>query len=93
MKALIAICLILAAPAAEAACFADYKAKQDKPLRLHYGVMEVEADPCQKDERLTAAVAGRLDRAGWVLLQVLSAFGDEGLDDRKADAGEFYLRY
>jgi hypothetical protein len=35
----LALSLFLAAaqPAA-AACYADYKAKQDAPLRLHYGV-------------------------------------------------------
>ena len=27
--------------AAEAACYADYKAKQDSPLRLHYGVVQL----------------------------------------------------
>jgi len=36
----------LALPAtAQAACYADYKAKQDAPLRLHYGVAEIDT-PC-----------------------------------------------
>ena len=30
------------ATGAQADCYADYKAKQDDPLRLHYGIM---ADP------------------------------------------------
>ncbi|HGG65793.1 MAG TPA: hypothetical protein ENK34_14610, partial [Rhodobacteraceae bacterium] len=27
--------------AADAACYADYKAKRDNPLKLHYGVVEL----------------------------------------------------
>ena len=34
----------LSASAAHAACYADYKAKQDNPLRLHYGVVEVRGE-------------------------------------------------
>ncbi|HKK98531.1 MAG TPA: hypothetical protein VJ928_10125, partial [Marivita sp.] len=30
---------------AQAACYADYKAKQDAPLRLHYGVAQING-PC-----------------------------------------------
>ena len=33
--------LTLAQPAQAADCYADYKAKQDSPLRLHYGVMQL----------------------------------------------------
>ncbi len=31
----------LALPAQAAGCYADYKAKQDNPLRLHYGVAQI----------------------------------------------------
>ena len=34
------LALMLAGPA-QAECYADYKAKQDDPLRLHYGVAQV----------------------------------------------------
>jgi len=38
--------LALMALPAQAECYADYKAKQDDPLRLHYGVAQVSAcDP------------------------------------------------
>ena len=41
--------LISVGSAASAAdCYADYKAKQDDPLRLHYGVMQVSA--CKKGQ-------------------------------------------
>ena len=70
--------LSCAAPA-QAACYADYKAKQDAPLRLAYGV--------------AAVLAPRLAAAGWTLLSIVSIFGPEGLDERKESAGAFFLRY
>ena len=77
---------------ASAACYADYKAKQDDPLRLQYGVMEVSDDACNGGDA-KAEVRDRLQAAGWKLLNVMSVFGPEGLDERKASAGEFFLRY
>jgi hypothetical protein len=77
---------------ASAECYADYKAKQDDPLRLHYGVAQVSDGNCSP-----AAAKGeltpRLASAGWTLLNVLATFGPEGLGERQASAGEFYLRY
>lgn len=86
-----ALALMLASPAG-AACFADYKAKRDNPLRLHYGVIEVPDAACSP--QAAAAEAGRrLQAAGWTLLNVVSVFGPEGLSERKDSAGEHYLRY
>jgi len=83
--------LTFASPAA-ADCFADYKAKQDNPLRLHYGVAQVSDGNCSP-----GAAAGelgpRLAGDGWTLLTVLATFGPEGLDERKASAGAYFLRY
>jgi hypothetical protein len=84
--------LAIAASPAGAACFADYKAKKDDPLRLHYGVAEVSDSAC--DRRGAAGeLAPRLANAGWTLLSVISTFGPEGLDERKASAGDNFLRY
>jgi len=82
--------LSLGATAATAECYADYKAKQDNPLRLHYGVMQLSA--CNEG-RAKQEVAQRLKSSGWTLLNVISVFGPEGLDQRKANAGKFYLRF
>ncbi|WP_164660761.1 hypothetical protein [Tropicibacter sp. Alg240-R139] len=83
--------LIAASPShAAAECYADYKAKQDSPLRLHYGVIQVTA--CSAGQA-SAEVSARLQAAGWTLLNVISVFGPEGLQERKADAGQFYLRF
>jgi len=81
----------LAGPAA-ADCYADYKAKQDNPLRLHYGVAEVSDGNCSRGGA-TGELAPRLAAGGWTLLNVLSTFGADGLNERKASAGAYFLRY
>lgn len=83
--------LCLTAGAASADCYADYKAKRDDPLRLHYGVTEVRGD-C--DTRSAAdQLRPRLASDGWQLLNVLGVFDESGLDERKESAGEYFLRY
>lgn len=83
--------LMLSTTIAQAACYADYKAKQDDPLRLHYGVAELRGD-CSVGSAENQ-LRDRLDSAGWQLLNVLSVFDDAGLEERKDSAGEFFLRY
>ena len=87
---------LLALPAltggVQAACYADYKAKRDNPLRLSYGVAEVSDAACGK-KAARAELEPRLSAAGWTLLKILSTFGPEGLDERKASAGDYFLRY
>lgn len=90
LSPIVALSLALASPAA-AQCFADYKAKQDAPLRLHYGVIEL-SGACKK-RPARREIADRLAADGWTLLNVISTFGPEGLDERKANAGPYYLRY
>ena len=82
----------LAVPA-NAACYADYKAKRENPLNLHYGVIQIDTNPCAMSDRVRATVANRLKGAGWQLLQVQSVFDDSGLGKRKKDAGQFFLRF
>lgn len=87
----LAIGLAVASPAA-ADCYADYKAKQDDPLRLHYGVAQVSDSNCSRGAA-QGELAPRLAGDGWTLLNVLSTFGPEGLEERKASAGAYFLRY
>ncbi|MEE4119367.1 MAG: hypothetical protein V2I65_10165 [Paracoccaceae bacterium] len=92
IRAILAALLLIALPAvASAQCYADYKAKRDAPLRLHYGVAEVsgECAPGPAAQEL----APRLARQGWQLLDVVGVFGPEGLEERRADAGNFFLRF
>ena len=86
-----ALLSVLAVPAG-AECYADYKAKQDDPLRLQYGVAAVPDDACSK-EGAAGVLQPKLAADGWTLLNVISTFGPEGLEERKASAGEYFLRY
>ena len=81
----------LSATFLQAACYADYKAKQDNPLRLHYCVTEVRGD-CSV-ATAEAQLRDSLARDGWQLLNVLGVFDESGLEERRDSAGEFYLRY
>lgn len=90
LAAALAAVMTLAGSPALAECYADYKAKQDDPLRLHYGVAQVSAcDTGTARKELSA----RLASGGWKLLNVISTFGPEGLNERKASAGEYFLRF
>ncbi|MFW8635877.1 hypothetical protein [Cribrihabitans pelagius] len=89
--AVMAALLTFTSPAQAADCYADYKAKQDNPLRLHYGVIAL-SGPCKK-QAAKAEIQARLTPGGWTLLNVLSVFGPEGLEQRKANAGPYYLRF
>ena len=92
MRSLILAAALIAATALPGAaeCYADYKAKQDNPLRLHYGVAQVSS--CDRGDA-EAELAPRLASDGWTLLNVLSTFGPEGLAEREASAGPYFLRY
>jgi len=83
--------LLFAAPAFAENCYADYKAKQDNPLRLHYGVIEIDG-PCDA-EAAKSQTSSRLQAEGWTLLSLLSTFGADGLAERKQSAGPYYLRF
>ena len=89
---LLVLIAALALPAAaQSPCYADYKARQTNPLRLHYGTIELRG-PCDasaaRDE-----IAGRIATEGWQLLEVVGTFGPEGLRQRESDAGAYHLRY
>lgn len=92
LRLLTAAFLALVAAGPAQACYADYRAKMDNPLRLHYGVIDLPDAACS----LAAAapvIAGRIAAGGWELLQVVSVFDEAGLAARRADAGEYFLRF
>ncbi|MAY32129.1 MAG: hypothetical protein MRY67_14270 [Rhodovulum sp.] len=82
----------LALPA-QAACYADYKAKREKPLRLHYGVIELSDQSCTSRDAAAREISRKLEKDGWQLLNVMSTFAQDGLAERKSSAGKFYLKY
>lgn len=83
--------LTLCAGTAQADCYADYKAKRDDPLRLHYGVAAIAGD-CSK-ANAKEQLRQRLSDENWQLLNVVGVFEDAGLEQRKESAGEYFLRY
>ncbi|WP_299780242.1 hypothetical protein [uncultured Roseobacter sp.] len=82
--------LALAQPGHTAGCYADYKAKQDNPLRLHYGVAQI--SQCSKGAA-KAELSARLANQGWTLLNIVSVFDESGLAERKQSAGSNFLRF
>ena len=87
-----ALMALMAFPS-HATCFADFKAKQDGPLRLMYGVIELQDPACTRPRQAERTIADRIAIEGWTLLTVLAIFGPEGLAERKDSAGPYFLRY
>lgn len=83
--------LLVATPVFAQDCYADYKAKQDNPLRLHYGVAKVSGTCSTNAAR--SELASRLNAQGWTLLSIISTFSKDGLAERKQSAGQYYLRF
>lgn len=77
---------------ANAACYASYKAKQDAPLKLHFGVAELSDAQCTREAAATA-LAPRLAQGGWQLLSIVAMIPETQLGEVKADAGDYFLRY
>ena len=90
---LIATLILGLSTAAQAACYADYQAKTDNPLRLHYGVIQLSDAACRTPARAIAEAEARLAAGGWTLLTILSTFDETGLNRRRADAGQNFLRF
>jgi len=84
---------LFAATQVNADCYADYKAKQDNPLQLHYGVIRIPDAACGDAGMAAQEVRGRIAKAGWELLSIVSTFDDDGLGQRRESAGEFFLRF
>ncbi|MEL6960371.1 MAG: hypothetical protein AAGL89_15610 [Pseudomonadota bacterium] len=83
--------LLAMTTAAQAECYADYKAKRDDPLRLHYGVAQING-ACTVEDAATE-LTPRLAADQWQLLSIEGVFDSAGLDEREESAGDYYLRY
>lgn len=77
---------------ASAQCYADYKAKQDNPLRLQYGLIELPASACGSVAAATRYTMPVIARSGWTLLQIESILTQAQFDARRANAGAVHLR-
>lgn len=94
MKHLVALCFVLAgASAAQAACYADYKARQDNPLQLHYGVVQLSDGACPSKDDARRQIARRIAADNWQLLTVMSLSTKAPSARQRSDAGRYFLRY
>ena len=90
---LTAVFLALAlAGQASAQCYADYKAKQDNPLRLQYGIIELPQAACDSVPAARDYAEPVISRSGWTLLQIESIFDATEFQRRSANAGAIHLR-
>ncbi|GFE66240.1 hypothetical protein [Litoreibacter roseus] len=81
------------AQTAQAECYADYKAKKDRPLQLHYGVIQLDQSDCGSRRDAARAASRRLEAGGWTLLNILDIFGADQLERKERDAGSYFLRF
>ncbi len=91
LSLLTAMVLAATTTGARADCYADYKAKRDNPLKLHYGVARIDGS-CDK-QNAANQLRPRLAADRWILLNVLSVFDETGLNQRKDSAGSNFLRF
>lgn len=90
---LLATGLMAALPAAaQAECYVEYKAKQDSPLRLHYGILSLPG-ACPGKSAAKQTATARLASGGWVLLNVVGLSEQSPSEAKRANAGAYYLRY
>ncbi len=89
---ILTVTLMMALPAS-AQCYADYRAQQSNPVRFHYGVAELPSSACGDIQAAANHLRPRLQQHGWILVDVLSTFGPEGLASRSERAGQFHLRF
>lgn len=83
--------LMLALPAS-AQCYADFRVR-DGNWDIRFGVSQVPNAACGDTSAARRHIEPRVQRDGWILLDVLSTFGREGLEARRANAGDLFLRY
>lgn len=85
--------LAMAMPGAAAAdCYVSYKAKQDNPLRLHFGVLVI-GGSCPSTNAAARQASNRLASGGWTLLNVLRVAPSPPSSAERANAGQYYLRF
>mgnify|MGYP005989476295 CR=1 FL=1 len=88
----VAMALLMLPATSQAACYVEYKAKRDNPLKLHYGIAQVDDSQCDT-AAAQDALKPRLEGDGWVLLSVIGFVDEAALQGKKESAGAYFLRY
>ncbi len=84
--------LITSAVTAQADCFVHYKAKQESPLKLHYGISQIGNADCTI-EAANRVISERLAVQGWSLLNIVKVSTQNPNSEEQANAGEYFLRF
>ena len=90
---LVILCLSIFPYMAFGDCYADYKAKKNEPLRLHYGIAKINQSLCNSRDAVILELNDRLQADGWILLKLMDLFGRDDLEERKGNAGAYFLKY
>jgi hypothetical protein len=70
------LALLALSPAAWANCTVSYKAKQDSPLRLQAGSIQLPDAACTSKAAAAEALAPILQNKGWTLLAITAILTD-----------------
>lgn len=76
-----------------AECFVSYKASKTFPLDLHYGVAQLSEGACADLRVAEEELENLLDDGGWNLSKIYKLLDRSGAEERRSNAGEFYLRF
>ena len=92
IKITVVFCFTIVFSQAQATeCFILYKAKKDKPLKLHLGLMQINETCSMKD--IEIKINKRLNLSGWTLLQIVKATENVKVEKMKRDLGDYFLKY
>ena len=91
--------LILAAAAtvamampASAACYAEYRAQQQSPVQLAFGVAEIRSGSCDA-QSAAAYLRSALARSGWTLSNIVSTVSTNSAPGNSGYTNGHYLRF
>ena len=83
---------LMLAGQAQAQCWADYKAKQDNPLRLQYGLIELPDTACGSRAAAESYARPVIAQTGWTLLQIESILTSTEAQARSGNASAIHRR-
>ncbi|WP_127106179.1 hypothetical protein [Pararhodobacter zhoushanensis] len=83
--------LVMALPAS-AACYAEYRAQQQNPVQLAFGVAEIRGGSCDAQSAATY-LRSALARSGWTLSNIVSTVSSNSAPGNSGYTNGHYLRF